>query len=110
FFELKTVLEKGVFYAATKLYGITFKQRTDIPVYHPDVLVYELFEEDGTPLGLFYGDYFARPSKQGGAWMSNLVTQSHLLNQKPVIFNVCNYTKPAEGEAALITFDDVNTL
>jgi len=110
YFELKTVLEKGVFFAANKLYGITFKQRTDIPTYHPDVLVYELFEEDGTPLGLFYGDYFARPSKQGGAWMSNFVTQSHLLNKKPVIFNVCNFTKPAEGEAALISYDDVTTM
>lgn len=110
YFELKTVLEKGVFYAATKLYGITFKERKDIPTYHPDVLVYELFEEDGTPLGLFYGDYFARPSKQGGAWMSNFVTQSHLLNKKPVIFNVCNFNKPAEGEPALITFDDVETM
>ncbi len=110
YFELKNVLEKGVFFAATKLYGITFKPRTDIPTYHPDVLVYELFEEDGTPLGLFYGDYFARPSKQGGAWMSNFVTQSHLLNKKPVIFNVCNFTKPAESEPALLTFDEVETM
>ena len=110
YFELKTVLEKGVFFAANKLYGITFKQRTDIPTYHPDVLVYELFEEDGTPLGLFYGDYFARPSKQGGAWMSNFVTQSHLLNKKPVIYNVCNFTKPAEGEPALLSYDDVETM
>jgi len=110
YFELKTVLEKGVFFAATQLYGITFKQRTDIPTYHPDVLVYELFEEDGTPLGLFYGDYFARPSKQGGAWMSNFVTQSHLLNKKPVIYNVCNFTKPAEGEPALLSYDDVTTM
>src|SRR5690606_11538923 len=110
YFELKNVLENGVFYAATKLYGITFKQRTDIPTYHPDVLVYELFEEDGTPLGLFYGDFYARDSKRGGAWMSNFVTQSLLLNKKPVIYNVCNYTKPAAGEPALITFDDVNTL
>lgn len=110
YFDLKTVLEKGVFFAATKLYGITFKERKDIPTYHPDVLVYELFEEDGTQLGLFYGDYFARESKQGGAWMSNFVTQSRLMNKKPVIFNVCNYTKPAAGKAALISFDDVSTL
>lgn len=110
YFELKNVLEKGVFYAATKLYGITFKERKDIPTYHPDVVVYEIFEEDGTPLALFYGDYFARESKRGGAWMDNFVTQSHLLGKKPVIYNVCNYTKPAEGEAALITFDDVTTL
>ncbi len=110
YFELKNVLEKGVFYSATQLYGITFKQRTDIPTYHPDVLVYELFEEDGTPLGLFYGDFFKRESKRGGAWMSNFVTQSHLLNKKPVIFNVCNYTKPAAGEPALLTYDEVETL
>ncbi len=110
YFELKNVLEKGVFYAATKLYGITFKPRTDIPTYHPDVLVYELFEEDGTPLGLYYGDFFKRESKRGGAWMSNFVTQSHLLNKKPVIFNVCNYTKPAEGEPALLTYDEVETM
>ncbi len=110
YFELKNVLEKGVFFAATKLYGITFKQRTDIPTYHPDVLVYELFEEDGTPLGLYYGDYFSRESKRGGAWMSNFITQSHLLDKKPVIFNVCNYTKPAQGEPALLTYDEVETL
>lgn len=110
YFELKNVLEKGVFYAVTQLYGITFKPRTDIPTYHPDVLVYELFEEDGSPLGLFYGDFFKRESKRGGAWMSNFVTQSHLLNKKPVIFNVCNYTKPADGEPALLTYDEVETL
>jgi peptidyl-dipeptidase Dcp len=110
YFELKSVLEKGAFFAATQLYGITFKERKDIPTYHPDVVVYEIFEEDGTPLALFYGDFFARESKRGGAWMGNFVTQSHLLNKKPVIYNVCNYTKPAAGEAALISFDDVNTL
>lgn len=110
YFTLKTVLEDGVFYAATELFGITFKEREDIPVYHPDVLVYELFEKDGTPLGLFYGDFFKRPSKRGGAWMSNFVTQSHLLNKKPVIYNVCNYSKPAEGEPALLTYDEVETL
>ena len=110
YFELKTVLEKGVFYAAEKLYGITFKPRTDIPVYHEDVMVYELFEENGDQLGLFYGDFFARPSKRGGAWMSNFVTQSKLYNKKPVIYNVCNYSKPATGEPALITFDDVTTM
>lgn len=110
YFLLKIVLEKGVFYAATQLYGITFKQRTDIPTYHPDVLVYELFEEDGTALGLFYGDYFARPSKRGGAWMSNLVEQSKLFNKKPVIYNVCNFSKPSGGEPALLTFDNVITM
>jgi len=110
YFELKTVLEKGVFYAAEKLYSITFKQRTDIPTYHKDVLVYEVFEESGEPLGLFYGDFFARESKRGGAWMSNLVTQSKLFDKKPVIYNVCNFTKPSEGEPALLAYDDVVTM
>ncbi|MCZ4319684.1 M3 family metallopeptidase [Aequorivita viscosa] len=110
YFELKNVLEKGVFYAAEKLYGITYKPRTDIPTYHEDVMVYELFEEDGEPLGLFYADYYARPSKSGGAWMSNFVTQSKLYNKKPVIYNVCNYPKPAEGEPALLTYDEVETM
>lgn len=110
YFLLKTVLEKGVFYAATQLYGITFKERKDIPVYHPDVLVYELFEEDGSPLGLYYGDYYARPSKRGGAWMSNLVEQSRLFNKKPVIYNVCNFSMPSEGQPALLTFDNVITM
>ncbi|SNQ44685.1 M3 family metallopeptidase [Cellulophaga lytica] len=110
YFEIKTVLEKGVFYAAEKLYGITFKERKDIPTYHKDVMVYELFEENGDQLGLFYADYFARPSKRGGAWMSNFVTQSHLYNNKPVIYNVCNYPKPAEGDEALLTYDEVSTM
>ncbi|SEB85002.1 peptidyl-dipeptidase Dcp [Tenacibaculum sp. MAR_2009_124] len=109
YFELTNVLEKGVFYAATKLYGLSFKKRTDIPTYHPDVVVYEIFEEDGSKLGLFYGDFFARDSKRGGAWMSSFVKQSKLRNQKPVIYNVCNYPKPAEGEPALISFDNVET-
>eukprot|EP01090_Pellita_catalonica_P012963 TRINITY_DN296_c0_g1_i11.p1 TRINITY_DN296_c0_g1~~TRINITY_DN296_c0_g1_i11.p1 ORF type:complete len:417 (+),score=79.97 TRINITY_DN296_c0_g1_i11:2941-4191(+) len=109
YFELTNVLEKGVFYAATKLYGITFKKRTDIPTYHPDVVVYEIFEEDGSKLGLFYGDFFARDSKRGGAWMGAFVKQSKLRGQKPVIYNVCNYPKPAEGEPALISFDNVET-
>lgn len=110
YFEINNVLEKGVFYAANKLYGITYKPRTDIPTYHEDVKVYELFEEDGKPLGLFYTDYFARPSKSGGAWMDNFVTQSKLYNKKPVIYNVCNYPKPAKGEPALLTYDEVETM
>lgn len=110
YFSLKTVLEDGVFYATTQLYGITFKERKDIPVYHPDVLVYELFEKDGSTLGLFYGDFFKRPSKRGGAWMSNYVTQSHLMDKKPVIYNVSNFSKPAEGEPALMTYDEVETM
>ncbi|MEQ9580592.1 MAG: M3 family metallopeptidase, partial [Arenibacter sp.] len=107
---LKSVLEKGVFFAAEKLYGITYKARTDIPTYHKDVLVYELFEENGDPLGLFYGDFFSRPSKRGGAWMSNFVDQSKLYNKKPVIYNVCNYPKPVAGEPALLTYDEVETM
>lgn len=110
FFELNNVLEKGVFFAAQKLYGITYKPRTDIPTYHKDVKVYELFEENGEPLGLFYTDYFARPSKSGGAWMDNFVTQSKLYDKKPVIYNVCNYPKPAKGEPALLTYDEVETM
>lgn len=110
YFEINKVLHDGVFFAATKLYGITFKERTDIPVYHEDVKVYELFEENGDPLGLFYTDYFARPSKRGGAWMSNFVTQSQLYDKKPVIYNVCNYPKPSDGDPALLTFDEVSTM
>lgn len=110
YFEMTKVLEDGVFYAANKLYGIKFKKRTDIPVYHEDVMVYELFEEDGSELGLFYADFFARPSKRGGAWMSNFVGQSKLLDKKPVIYNVCNYPKPSEGNPALLSFDNVITM
>jgi len=110
YFETMSVLENGVFYAAEKLYGITFKKREDIPVYHEDVLVYELFEEDGSQLGLFYADFFSRESKRGGAWMSNFVEQSELFGTKPVIYNVCNYPKPAEGEPALLSFDDAVTM
>lgn len=110
YFELYNVLEKGVFYAATELYGITFERRNDLPVYHEDMRVYEVFNSDGSTVGLFYGDYFKRDNKRGGAWMSSMVGQSKLLGTKPVIYNVCNYTKPAEGEPALISFDEVITL
>lgn len=110
YFELFNVLENGVFYAATRLYGITFKKRKDIPVYHPDVVVYELFEESGEALGLFYGDFYARESKKGGAWMSSFVTQTKLLEQKPVIYNVCNYTKPSGNATVLLTYSEVETL
>jgi peptidyl-dipeptidase Dcp len=110
YFELNSVLKNGVFFAATQLYGITFKERTDLPVYQEDVKVFELFEEDGTSIGLFYCDYFKRDNKSGGAWMSNLVGQSGLLGTKPVIYNVCNFTKPSKGEPALISFDDVTTM
>lgn len=110
YFVLDSVLINGVFYAATQLYGITFKERIDLPVYNEDVRVFELFEKDGSQLGLFYGDFFKRSNKSGGAWMSNLVNQSYLKNRKPVIYNVCNFTKPAEGQPALISFDDVITM
>ena len=110
YFELFNVLENGVFYAATKLYRITFKKRKDIPIYHPDVVVYELFEESGEALGLFYGDFYARESKKGGAWMSSFVTQTKLLEQKPVIYNVCNYTKPSGNAPVLLTYSEVETL
>lgn len=110
YFELNNVLEKGVFWAATQLYGIQFTQRHDLPVYHPDVQVYEIFDTDGSGMALFYTDFFKRDSKGGGAWMSNFVNQSTLLDEKPVIYNVCNYTKPANGEPALLSWDDVITL
>ena len=109
YFQLDKVLEDGVFYMAEKLYGLTFKRRTDLPVYHPDVWVYDVFEEDGSQLGLFYFDPFQRPSKRGGAWMSNFVDQSYLWNEKPVIYNVLNIPKAPEGEPQLVSFDWVNT-
>ncbi len=110
YFELNKVLENGVFYAATQLYGITFKERKDIPVYQQDVRVFEVFDKDGKAMALFYCDYYKRDNKSGGAWMSNIVTQSKLLGTKPVIYNVCNFTKPAAGQPALISFDDVETM
>ncbi|WP_083500227.1 M3 family metallopeptidase [Sphingomonas endophytica] len=110
YFEINRVLTDGVFYAANQLYGITFKRRTDIPVYNPDVMVYEVSEENGTPIGLMYFDYWKRDNKNGGAWMSNFVNQSKLLGTKPVIYNVGNFIKPAAGQPALITFDDVVTM
>ncbi|HET8554526.1 MAG TPA: peptidyl-dipeptidase Dcp [Rhodanobacteraceae bacterium] len=110
YFELDNVLKNGVFYAANQLYGLTFKERHDIPVYQKDVRVFEVFDADGKPMGLFYCDYFKRDNKQGGAWMDNLVTQSKLLGQKPVIYNVANFTKPAPGQPALLTWDDVTTM
>lgn len=110
YFEMNAVLEKGVFYMAEKLYGITFKERKDIPVWQEDVRVFEIFNEDKSPIGLFYVDFYARESKRGGAWMSNLVTQSKLLNQAPVVYNVCNYQKPAAGQPTLLSPDDVITM
>jgi peptidyl-dipeptidase Dcp len=110
YFELNTVLEKGVFYAATRLYGITFKRRTDLPVYHPDVRVYEVTDNNGASLGLVYLDFFKRDNKEGGAWMDSLVPQSRLLNRKPVVINVLNIPKPAPGQPVLISYDNVNTM
>ncbi|MEI9988922.1 MAG: M3 family metallopeptidase [Rhizomicrobium sp.] len=110
YFELNNVLENGVFYAATRLYGITFKERHDIPVYHPDVRVFDVIDKDGSQLGMIYFDYFKRDNKNGGAWMSNFVNQSHLLGTKPVVYNVANFTKPAPGQPALISFEDVTTM
>jgi peptidyl-dipeptidase Dcp len=110
YFEIHKVLTDGVFYAANRLYGVTFKLRHDIPVYQPDVMVYEVFDQDGSSLGLMYFDYYKRDNKSGGAWMSNFVEQSKLLGTKPVIYNVANFTKPAPGQPALISFDDVTTM
>jgi peptidyl-dipeptidase Dcp len=110
YFELNKVLKDGVFYAANQLYGLTFKERHDIPVYQKDVRVFEVIDKDGKTIGLFYCDYFKRDNKSGGAWMSNMVDQSKLLGTQPVIYNVCNFTKPAPGQPALISFDDVTTM
>jgi peptidyl-dipeptidase Dcp len=110
YLEIWNVLENGVFYAANQMYGLTFKRRTDIPTFHPDIRVYEAFEEDGRPLGLVYFDYWKRDNKAGGAWMNSYVAQSKLLGTKPVISNTANFTKPAPGQPALITFEDVRTM
>ena len=110
YFELDNVLQNGVFYAANQLYGLTFKERKDIPVYQPDVRVFEVFDKDGTSMALFYCDYFKRDNKNGGAWMDNLVGQSKLFGTKPVIYNVANFSKPAAGQPALLSLDDVITM
>jgi len=110
YFELNRVLHDGVFFAANKLYGLTFKERHDIPVYNPDVRTFEVFDADGSPMALFYADYFARPNKQGGAWCDEFVEPSGLLDLKPVVVNVSSFTKPAAGQPALISFDDVTTM
>jgi peptidyl-dipeptidase Dcp len=110
YFELNKVLQDGVFYAANQLYGITFKERHDLPVYQPDVRVFDVFDKDGSQLGIIYFDYFKRDNKSGGAWMSNFVNQSTLLGTKPVVYNVANFTKAAPGQPQLISFDDVTTM
>lgn len=110
YFELDRVLQDGVFYAANQLYGLTFKERKDIPVYQPDVRVFEVFDADGSSLALFYLDPFARPNKQGGAWTSGFVGQSKLLGTKPVVTNNENFVKPAPGQPMLLSFTEVTTM
>jgi peptidyl-dipeptidase Dcp len=110
YFELERVLHDGVFFAATKLFGITFKARPDLVTYHPEARAFEVFNEDGSKLGLFIGDFYTRDSKRGGAWMNNLVDQSFLLGQLPVVVNNLNIPKPAAGQATLLTYDEIVTL
>ncbi|MFN0054870.1 MAG: M3 family metallopeptidase [Planctomycetales bacterium] len=110
YFELDSVLKNGVFFTMNKLYGISFRERHDLPVYHPDVRVFDVLDRDGSQIGLFYADYFQRNTKRGGAWMSSIVDQSRLLHEQPVIVNCLNIPRPADGEPALISFDNVTTL
>ncbi|MGA0060939.1 MAG: M3 family metallopeptidase [Planctomycetota bacterium] len=110
YFELDRVIEDGMFFVAQQLYGVTMKRRDDLPTYHEDVRVYEVLDADGSSVGLFYTDYYARPSKRGGAWMDSFVDQSGLLGTKPVVVNVMNIQKPAPGQPTLISFDEVTTL
>lgn len=110
YLELDNVLQNGVFFAANQLYGISFKERHDIPVYHPDVRVFEVTDTDGSPLALFYADFYKRDSKSGGAWMDVFVEQDGLEGLRPVVFNVCNFNKPAAGQPALLTWDNVTTM
>jgi peptidyl-dipeptidase Dcp len=110
YFEMNNVLEQGVFFTMKKLFGIEFRERNDLPVYHREVRVFDVIDADGSQIGLFYIDFFSRDSKRGGAWMSAYVKQSALLNQKPVIVNVLNNPRPAEGKPALISFDNVTTM
>ncbi len=110
YFVLENVLQKGLFYEAHELYGLTFKELHNIPVYQKDVRVFEVFDKDGSPLALFYADYFKRDNKSGGAWMDNLMQQSKLLGTKPVVYNITNFTKPAPGQPALLSYDDVTTM
>jgi peptidyl-dipeptidase Dcp len=110
YFEMNRVMQDGLFYAAHELYGLSFKERHDLPVYQPDVRVFEVFNADGSPLGLFIADYFARDNKRGGAWMNSYVGQSRLFDLKPVVANNLNVAKPARGQPALLTFDEVRTM
>jgi len=110
YFELERVLWDGVFFAATKLFGITFKERKDIKTYHPEARAFEVFNEDGSKLALFIGDFYTRDSKRGGAWMNNLVDQNHLMGQLPVVCNNLNIPKPPAGQPTLLTYDETTTL
>ena len=110
YFVLENVLKKGIFFEAHELYGLTFKELHNIPVYQKDVRVFEVYDKDGSPLALFYADYFKRDNKSGGAWMDNMVLQSKLLGTKPIVYNVTNFTKPAPGKPALLSYDDVTTM
>ena len=110
YFTVDSVLQNGVFYAANRVYGLTFKERTDIPTYHPDMKVFEVVDGDGKSLALFYCDYYRRPTKRGGAWMDGFQKQSRQWNQLPIIFNVCNSAKAPEGQPSLITWDEVTTM
>ncbi len=110
YFELDNVLQRGVFFAAEKLYGITFAERFDLPVYQEDVRVFEVFDASGTTLAIFIADFYARPSKRGGAWMNSYVSQSDLMNTQPIVANHLNITEPPEGEPTLLTFDEVTTM
>ena len=110
YFNVDSVLLNGVFYAANRVYGLTFKERADIPTYHPDMRVFEVFDKDGQSMALFYGDYYRRASKRGGAWMDAFAEQNRHWNQKPIIFNVCNNAKAPEGKPSLITWDEVTTM
>ena len=110
YFNVDSVLVNGVFYAANRAYGLTFKQREDIPTYHPDMKAFEVIDKDGRPMALFYTDYFRRPTKRGGAWMDGFAKQSRQRSQQPIIFNVCNNAKAPEGQPSLLTWDEVTTL
>lgn len=110
YFELESVLQNGVFFTYKKLYGVEFKERKDLPVWHPSVRVFDVIGQDGKPVGLFYADYFQRDSKRGGAWMDSLVSQARLLHQLPVVINVMNIPTPAEGQPALMSLDHVQTM
>ncbi len=110
YFELDRVLKDGVFYSLNRFYGVRFVERSDLPVYHPDVRVFDVLDSDDSQIGLFYADYFARPGKRGGAWMSTFVSQSGLLGHKPVAINVMNIPKPVDGAPALMSFDHVVTM